>query len=74
MTDGGIQESILSYPHLDKTEICEAVETFYKDFYFRPKKMFQLTIDMFRDWEVMKRQLREGVEFFKFLWGRKEAA
>ena len=74
VTDAGTQESILSYPHLDKTEIFEAVETFYKDFYFRPKKMFQLTIDMFRDWEVMKRQLREGVEFFKFLWGRKETA
>jgi len=50
------------------------VETFYKDFYFRPAKMAQLTVDMFRDWDVMKRQLREGKEFFKFLWGRKEAA
>jgi len=74
VTEAGTQESILSYPHLDKNEIFEAVEVFYKDFYFRPKKMFELTIDMFRDWEVMKRQLREGVEFFKFLWGRKEAA
>lgn len=74
VTEAGTQESILSYPHLDKNEIFEAVEIFYKDFYFRPKKMFELTIDMFRDWEVMKRQLREGVEFFKFLWGRKEAA
>jgi len=74
VTDNGTQESILSYPHLDKTEIFEAVETFYKDFYFRPVKMAQLTWDMCRDWDIMKRQLREGKEFFKFLWGRKEAA
>jgi hopanoid biosynthesis associated radical SAM protein HpnJ len=74
VTDAGTQESILSYPHLDKTEIFEAVETFYKDFYFRPGKMAQLTWDMCRDWDVMKRQLREGKEFFKFLWGRKETA
>lgn len=74
VTDNGTQESILSYPHLDKTEIFDAVETFYKDFYFRPKKMAQLTWDMCRDWDIMKRQLREGKEFFKFLWGRKEAA
>jgi hopanoid biosynthesis associated radical SAM protein HpnJ len=74
VTDSGTQESILSYPHLDKEEIFEAVETFYKAFYFRPGKMAQLTWDMFRDWEVMKRQLREGKEFLKFLWGRKEAA
>ncbi len=74
VTQSGTQESILSYPHLNKDEIFEAVETFYKDFYFRPAKMAQLTVDMFRDWEVMKRQLREGKEFFKFLWGRKETA
>ena len=74
VTNSGTQESILSYPHLHKDEIFEAVETFYKDFYFRPAKMAQLTVDMFRDWDVMKRQLREGKEFFKFLWGRKEAA
>jgi len=74
VTDNGTQESILSYPHLDKEEIFAAVETFYKDFYFRPAKMAQLTWDMCRDWDIMKRQLREGKEFFKFLWGRKEAA
>ena len=25
---------------------------------------------MCKDWEIMKRRLREGVEFFKFLFGR----
>ena len=74
VTDDGTQHSVLSYPHLSKEEIFEAVEVFYKKFYFRPAKMAQLTIDMFRDIDVMKRQLREGREFFKFLWGRENAA
>ena len=29
---------------------------------------------MLRDWDMMKRRLREGVEFFDFLRRRKEAA
>jgi hypothetical protein len=29
---------------------------------------------MVRDWDMMKRRLREGVEFFQFLRQRKEAA
>jgi len=74
VTDNGTQESVLSYPHLNSQEIFEAVEIFYKQFYFRPGKMAQLTWDMLKDPAVMKRQLREGKEFFKFLWGRKEAA
>ena len=74
VNDSGTQESVLSYPHLSKDEIFDAVEVFYKKFYFRPGKMAQLTVDMFRDADVMKRQLREGKEFFKFLWGRENAA
>ena len=74
VNDSGTQESVLSYPHLSKDEIFDAVEVFYKKFYFRPGKMAQLTVDMFRDVDVMKRQLREGREFFKFLWGRENAA
>ena len=69
----GVQNSVLQYPHLSKQDIFEAVETFYKRFYFRPRKMAALFYDMCRDWDVMKRQLREGVEFFKFLWGRENA-
>ena len=34
----GVQHSILSYPHLSSKEIFEAVDNFYKRFYFRPKK------------------------------------
>lgn len=70
----GVQNSVLAYPHLSSEEIYEAVDRFYKRFYFRPRKMASLFYDMCRDWEVMKRQAREGVEFFRFLWGRENAA
>ena len=68
--NNGVQHSILSYPHLSSKEIFEAVDNFYKRFYFRPKKMAILFFEMCGDWEIMKRRLREGIEFFKFLFGR----
>lgn len=70
----GVQHSVVSYPHLASEEIFEAVESFYKRFYFRPGKIASLTMDMLRSPSLMKRQLREGVEFFRFLWGRENAA
>jgi len=70
----GVQNSVLEYPHLSSAEIFEAVDTFYKRFYFRPSKMAALFYEMCKDWNVMKRQLREGVEFFRFLWGRENTA
>lgn len=69
----GVQNSVLNYPHLSSEEIFAAVDTFYKRFYFRPRKMAALFYDMCRDWQLMKRQLREGVEFIRFLWGRENA-
>ncbi|HYE91165.1 MAG TPA: hopanoid biosynthesis associated radical SAM protein HpnJ [Terriglobales bacterium] len=68
---GGVQKSALSYPHLPDTAIFAAVERFYKRFYFRPKKMAAMTGEMLRDWELMKRRLREGREFFSFLARRR---
>ncbi len=72
--DNGVQHSVLSYPHLSSKEIFEAVDNFYKRFYFRPKKMTILFFEMCGDWEIMKRRLREGIEFFKFLFKRENAA
>ena len=74
VADSGVQNSVLNYPHLSSQEIFDAVDEFYKRFYFRPRKMATLFLDMCRDWDVMKRQSREGVEFFRFLWGRENAA
>jgi hypothetical protein len=64
----------MNYPGLQSTVIFSSVEEFYRKFYFRPRKMFSLFGGMLRDPEVMKRRLREGVEFFKFLHERKATA
>jgi hopanoid biosynthesis associated radical SAM protein HpnJ len=63
----GIQSAAVNYPNLSSTQIFTSVDEFYRKFYFRPRKMFSLFGGMLRDPEVMKRRLREGVEFFKFL-------
>ncbi|WP_072383419.1 hopanoid biosynthesis associated radical SAM protein HpnJ [Novosphingobium sp. NDB2Meth1] len=74
LTDGGNQIAQLSYPHLSSKVIFDKVEEFYKRFYFRPRKIGAIVGEMIRDWDMMKRRLREGVEFFDFLRRRKEAA
>jgi radical SAM superfamily enzyme YgiQ (UPF0313 family) len=70
----GIQIAPLHYPHLSHAEIFESVETFYKSFYFRPGKIGSIVSEMVRSPEMMKRRLREGVEFFEFLRERKKIA
>jgi hypothetical protein len=47
------------------------VESFYKRFFFRPGKILEILGEMVRSPEMMRRRLREGVEFFQFLARRK---
>jgi hopanoid biosynthesis associated radical SAM protein HpnJ len=68
----GFQVSSLNYPHLPHEEIFAALEKFYKRFYFRPSKIAEITFEMMQSWEMTKRRLREGVEFFRFLYGRED--
>src|SRR6516165_2039937 len=70
----GVQLAPLHYPHLSHTEIHDSVETFYRRFYFRSGKIASIVGEMVRSPEMMKRRLREGVEFFQFLRERREAA
>ena len=72
--DHGIQIAPLHYPHLSHTEIFDNVETFYKRFYFRAPKIASIVGEMVRSPQMMKRRLREGVEFFQFLRERHKAA
>src|SRR5471030_3408585 len=72
-TFGG-QIAQLSYPHLSHTEIFDSVESFYKRFYFRVPKIASIVSEMLRSPQMMKRRLREGVEFFQFLRQRHHAA
>ena len=72
--DHGVQIAPLHYPHLSHTEIFESVELFYKKFYFRGPKIAAIVGEMIRSPQMMKRRLREGVEFFQFLRERNQAA
>ncbi|HTY51317.1 MAG TPA: hopanoid biosynthesis associated radical SAM protein HpnJ [Steroidobacteraceae bacterium] len=67
VNDQGVQLAAISYPHLSKEEIFHGVERFYKSFYFRPSKIWEIVREMLASWDMMKRRLREGVEFFRFL-------
>ncbi len=70
----GIQIAPLDYPHLSHSEIFDSVETFYKRFYFRAPKIAAIVGEMVRSPQMMKRRLREGVEFFQFIRDRNKAA
>jgi hopanoid biosynthesis associated radical SAM protein HpnJ len=74
LTQHGTQIAALNYPHLSHAEIFEAVEDFYRKFYFRPSKIASIVAEMFTSPEIMKRRLMEGVEFFHFLRSRRDAA
>jgi hopanoid biosynthesis associated radical SAM protein HpnJ len=67
VNDKGEQVATISYPHLSKEEIYHGVETFYKSFYFRPSKIWEIVREMLGNWDMLKRRLREGLEFFRFL-------
>jgi hopanoid biosynthesis associated radical SAM protein HpnJ len=73
LTQEGTQIAPLNYPHLSHTEIFASVEDFYKKFYFRPSKIASILGEMLVSPDMMKRRLREGVEFFQFLRQRHDA-
>ena len=74
LTQEGTQIAPLNYPHLSHTEIFDSVEDFYRKFYFRPSKIASIVAEMIASPEMMKRRLREGVEFFRFLRTRRDTA
>jgi radical SAM superfamily enzyme YgiQ (UPF0313 family) len=67
----GVQLAALHYPGLTQTEMFESVEAFYRRFYFRPRKVVAMVGGMLRDPAVLRRRLREGAEFFRFLRARR---
>src|SRR3954469_1267687 len=71
--DHGVQIAPLHYPHLSHTEIFQSLETFYRRFYFRRQKIASLVAEMVKSPQMMRRRLREGVEFFQFLRQREMA-
>lgn len=67
----GVQTSVLEYPDLPRAEIFDALERFYRAFYFRPRKLAAIGGEMLRDPEVLRRRLGEGVDFLRFLARRR---
>jgi len=68
---GGVQAAVLGYPHLSRAEIFDSVDAFYRRFYFRPRKIFAIAFEMVRDPAMGRRRLSEGVDFLRFLAGRR---
>ena len=73
VNDSGVQEATLEYPGLSREAIFEAMERFYRRFYFRPKPILRIVKDMMKDREVMVRRLREGREFLSFMMKHKSS-
>ena len=71
---GGVQASVLGYPHLSRTEIFASVESFYRRFYFRPRKIFGFLKEMVQDAALCRRRLAEGRDFLRFLARRHSSA
>jgi radical SAM superfamily enzyme YgiQ (UPF0313 family) len=67
VNERGVQLAAISYPHLSKEQIFNGMEQFYRRFYFRPSKIWEIVREMLGSWDMMKRRLREGVEFLRFL-------
>ena len=67
VNEKGVQLAAISYPHLSKEEIFHSMEVFYKRFYFRPSKIWEIVKEMLVSWDTLKRRLREGAEFYRFL-------
>ena len=63
----GVQLAALSYPHLSSEQIFHSMEEFYRRFYFRPGKIWEIVREMLGSWEMTRRRLREGIEFLRFL-------
>jgi hopanoid biosynthesis associated radical SAM protein HpnJ len=67
----GFQQSSLEYPDLNKDQIFEEVERFYRSYYLRPKPILRIIKTMLEDKDVCVRRLREGYEFFKSMAQRR---
>ncbi len=72
LRDDGSQNSALEYPGLTKEEIFEAVERFYREYYFRPGPILRIIKTMLQDKDVFVRRVREGFEFFRTMSQRRE--
>ena len=71
LDETGHQTCVINYPHLSNQEIFDAVETFYRKFYFRPKYIFRSVMKMITDSKERQKMLREGAQFKEYMKKRK---
>jgi hopanoid biosynthesis associated radical SAM protein HpnJ len=69
----GFQDAVLEYPTISRNELFDAVERFYKEYYFRPRPILRIFKTMLQDSRVFLRRLREGCEFLSSMWLRRKA-
>ncbi|MEN6356027.1 MAG: hopanoid biosynthesis associated radical SAM protein HpnJ [Armatimonadota bacterium] len=74
VSQDGTQVCPMHYENISADEISEGVDRLYKRFYFRPKVMARIALQMAKDSEVRKRRLREGKEFLGFLKQHRNSA
>ena len=72
VTDSGFQKASHQFENLSGKEIFDAVETFYREYYFRARPILRILKTMAIDWDVCRRRLREGREFFRYMHQRKK--
>jgi len=70
--NAGFQVSSLEYPDLSHEEIFAAQEELYRRFFFRPSKIAEIMWEMLKSPPVLRRRLREGVEFLRYLRERQD--
>ena len=71
--ESGYQRCTVSYPEVSAQEIFDAVERFYRSYYFRPKYFFKAAKKMVKSRDERKRLLREAGEFLSTMRKRRSA-
>ena len=73
VADNGFQVTSIEYPHLSHQDIFEMQGQLYRAFFFRPSKIAELVWEMLKSPTVLRRRMRESVEFLQFLRQRKNS-
>ena len=68
VNERGVQLAAISYPHLSKEQIFHSMEAVLSSASISGRaRSGRSCREMLGSWDMMKRRLREGVEFFRFL-------
>ena len=72
--EAGYQKCTVSYPGLSAEEMFDAVERFYRRYYFRPQYVFKAMKKMARSRDERRRLMREAGEFLSSMRKRRTAS